>query len=257
MRSMSVSNSMRPVSGSEWLPRVIGAVGRGDFPTVLFGALSDGFGVDHVVVSTVRRRGQMAIMAQAGRMAPRIAERLAHDYVEDDWFKRDPNLPIVLSTGSEVRTISLAIVLERYTREYRKRFFDPSNIVDKVALSARIEDDCWLYANFHRFAASGPFSRPECSLLVQHGPILAAALARHHQLIRQARSLDTSAPAFKALTTRERDVCAAILAGLTLRGVAASLGVSFNTVLTLRRRAYARLEIATERELVRLSLCQS
>ncbi len=250
-----------PACGGEWLARVIGAIGRGEFPTVLFEALSDGFGVDHVVVSTVRGRGQMGgelgIMAQAGRMAPRIAERLAHDYVDADWFRRDPNLPLVLATGPEVRTVNLAMIFGRYSREYRRRFFDASHIVDKVAISARIEDDRWLYANFHRLAESGPFGHAERHVLAQHGPLLAAALTRHHQLIRSAKSLDTSASHFKALTPRERDVCAAILRGLTLRGVAASLGVSFNTVLTLRRRAYARLGIATERELVRLSLAHS
>ncbi len=103
-------------------------------------------------------------------------------------------------------------------------------------------------------ADSGPFSEAERSAIVLHGSVLASALARHRQLMEQARFLDASGPAFKALTPRERDVCAAILSGLTLHGVAASLGISFHTVHTLRRRAYARLGISTERELVRLSL---
>ena len=223
----------------------------------MFEALSEAFGVDHLVISILRRRGRIGTMATIGRIAPQLAEQLARDYVEADWFKRDPNLALVLSTGPEVQAVSATIIPGRYTREYRKRFFEISNIVDKIALSVRVEDDCWLYANFHRLADRGPFSEAERSALVQHGPVLAAALARHRQLTEQARFLDTSGPAFKALTRRERDVCAAILSGLTLHGVAASLGVSFNTVLTLRRRAYARLGIATERELVRLSLQHS
>ncbi len=254
MRSEGASSPEWSASRGEWLPRVIGAIGSRDFASVLFDALNEGFGVDHVVVFVLRRHGRMGTMATVGRVAPQVAEQLARDYLDADWVHRDPNLPLVLSTGSEGQTVSPTIVPGRYTREYRRRFFEKSDIVDKVALSARVEDDCWLYANFHRLSDSGPFSEVERSALMQHGPVLAAALARHRQLTEQARLLDASGPALKVLTPRERDVCAAILNGLTLHGVASSLGISFNTVLTLRRRAYARLGIATERELVRLSL---
>lgn len=251
---MGASGPKLPAPGGEWLPRVIGAIGESGFPAVLFEALNEGFGVDHIVVATLRRRGRTGTMATVGRIAPQIAERLARDYTEADWFSRDPNLSLVFSTGLEAQTVSPTIVPARYTREYRKRFFEAPNIVDKVALSIRVEDDCWLYANFHRLADSGPFGEAERAALVQHGSVLASALARHRQLVERARFLDVSGPAFKALTPREREVCAAILSGLTLHGVAASLGISFNTVLTLRRRAYARLGIGTERELIRLSL---
>lgn len=251
---MSVSDSKWPAPQGEWLPRVIGAIGRADFPSVLFEALSKRFGVDHVVVFILRRRGRLGTLATVGRIAPRLAEQLARDYVEAGWFRRDPNLPLALSADLEVQAVSLTIIAGRYTREYRKHFFESSNIVDKVALSLRVEDDCWLYANFHRLADRGAFSEPERAALLQYGSILASALARHRQLIEQARFLDASGPVFKVLTRREREVCAAILSGLTLHGVAASLGISFNTVATLHRRAYARLGIGTERELVRLSL---
>jgi DNA-binding CsgD family transcriptional regulator len=46
------------------------------------------------------------------------------------------------------------------------------------------------------------------------------------------------------LSARERQVVARIACGITNDGIAADLGVSPATVLTLRRRAYAKLGIS-------------
>jgi DNA-binding CsgD family transcriptional regulator len=45
------------------------------------------------------------------------------------------------------------------------------------------------------------------------------------------------------LTRRELQVCAHALAGITVAGIAATLGVKDSTVATLRRRAYAKLGV--------------
>lgn len=193
-------------------------------------------------------------MATVGRIAPRQAQSLSREYVEAGWFRQDPNLSLIFSADAGACTVGGAMALARYTREYRRRFFESAEIVDKVAFSVRVDDDFWIYANFHRLADSGPFDSEDFDALVRHGPVLAACLVRDRELMAGARRLDAGATVFDVLTPREKDVCAAILAGLTLGGVAQSLGISLNTVLTLRRRAYGRLGIATERELVRLSL---
>lgn len=46
-----------------------------------------------------------------------------------------------------------------------------------------------------------------------------------------------------SLSSREREVCARIAAGLTVKSIAQELGVAVSTVLTLRKRAYAKLGI--------------
>jgi len=57
-----------------------------------------------------------------------------------------------------------------------------------------------------------------------------------------------------ALTSREADVCAAIIRGVTSEGIALELGVGLNTVLTYKKRAYARLNISSQNQLMRLVL---
>ena len=53
---------------------------------------------------------------------------------------------------------------------------------------------------------------------------------------------------------REAEVCTAIMLGMTSEAIALKLGISVNTVLTYRKRAYNRLNISCQNELMRLIL---
>lgn len=56
----------------------------------------------------------------------------------------------------------------------------------------------------------------------------------------------------RGLTVRELDVCARSLLGMTAEGTALELGVKQSSVVTYRKRAYARLGISSQSELFRL-----
>ena len=103
------------------------------------------------------------------------------------------------------------------------------------------------------------FSEAEIANLVESAPLLMAALWRHYEVTKPADGrgaaqdfharLERAAP---GLSKRERDVCALVAAGLTSEGIALELGVGINTVLTYRKRAYARLGISSQNELMRI-----
>ena len=57
------------------------------------------------------------------------------------------------------------------------------------------------------------------------------------------------------MPSREAEVCTAIMLGMTSEAIAIELGISVNTVLTYRKRAYGRLNISCQNELMRLILC--
>jgi DNA-binding CsgD family transcriptional regulator len=63
------------------------------------------------------------------------------------------------------------------------------------------------------------------------------------------RRLHTVCP---ALPDREREVCVSIAKGLSSEAMALEWGISVNTVLTYRKRAYTRLNITSHNELMRL-----
>ena len=54
------------------------------------------------------------------------------------------------------------------------------------------------------------------------------------------------------LTGQEAEVCLRILLGITSEGIGIDLGISRNTVLTYRKRAYARLNISSQHQLFRM-----
>ena len=57
-----------------------------------------------------------------------------------------------------------------------------------------------------------------------------------------------------SMPRRQLEVCALIVRGYFSQAIALKLGISLNTVLTFRRRAYARLRISSQNELTRLVL---
>jgi DNA-binding CsgD family transcriptional regulator len=57
-----------------------------------------------------------------------------------------------------------------------------------------------------------------------------------------------------AMPEREMEVCVSIAKGLSSEAMAIELGISVNTVLTYRKRAYIRLNITSHNELMRLMI---
>lgn len=55
---------------------------------------------------------------------------------------------------------------------------------------------------------------------------------------------------YPELTARERLVCGYTLAGYTAEAIALILGVGMSTVVTYRRRAYARLGVCNANQLI-------
>ena len=75
-----------------------------------------------------------------------------------------------------------------------------------------------------------------------HSPVRAlTSLAEIERCIGQARA---------ELPPREMQVCARMLHGISTEGIALALGISEESVITYRKRAYQRLGIGSRRELL-------
>jgi DNA-binding CsgD family transcriptional regulator len=84
----------------------------------------------------------------------------------------------------------------------------------------------------------------------KHALLVAPASAPQAHREASVRSLEALLVEIeRRLTPRERAVCARALAGQTVQGIASELGVRPPTVATLRRRAYAKLNISSLNEL--------
>lgn len=89
------------------------------------------------------------------------------------------------------------------------------------------------------------------------GPTLVAALRRHNELIERAAQNELAPSRGDllewarecGLSAREAEVAASIAMGQSQSDIAKSTGLGLNSVITYRRRAYQKLQVADRREL--------
>lgn len=239
-------------------------LGRPAFPDALMAHLRRVAAVDHCMVFAFANDRDAQCLLTAGDIA--IGDDLGSAYA-GHFHACDPNKEVIFQQPCDSNAVLMPFVARRmYRRDYRKLFFDDSGIVDKFATALWHEGVC-IYANFYRLEAGGRYSEQQVAALNRASPKVVAAITRHCQLILEARSRHRSdgagllaqafaRPPLDALTSRERDVCMNILQGLSSEAIAGKLGISLNSVLTYRRRAYQRLGITSQSELFSLVMAQ-
>jgi len=129
-----------------------------------------------------------------------------------------------------------------------------------VAIISRTPDQL-LYLNFYRRREDGAFRESDLWRLRVCGPLIAAIAERHFSLdVPASCSLDLLMDVFRRLgpaarlSEREVQTCARIAIGYSTERIARELKISKNSVVTFRRRAFAKLNIATHKELFALVL---
>lgn len=239
-------------------------VGRPVFPDALMAHLRRVAAVDHCMVFAFANDRDAQCLLTAGDIA--IGDDLGAAYA-GHFHANDPNKEVIFQRPCDSNAVLMPFVERRmYRRDYRKLFFDDSGIVDKFA-TALWHDGICIYANFYRLQAGGRYTERQVNALNRASPKVVAAITRHCQLALESRSRDRSdglgllaqafaRPPLDALTARERDVCMNILQGLSSEAIAGKLGISLNSVLTYRRRAYQRLGITSQNELFSLVMGQ-
>jgi DNA-binding CsgD family transcriptional regulator len=173
---------------------------------------------------------------------------------------RDPHITKIagaLSEGKVLRAISSVETLAAGT----PRDADEPLIIAVDGLAAlrggRDESPIWLIVEP---GSNGDISGEALEAITSGSGLLLAAHAKHVELLdaRQGavRALSSIAQieeclaASRALTVREIEVCARIIYGLSTLGIAVDLCLSEETVRTYRKRAYQRLALGTERQLL-------
>jgi len=105
----------------------------------------------------------------------------------------------------------------------------------------------------------GPFAEYYVRQLNGAAELLMTFLRRHAELRAAARqpsglspdqALELVGTLHAGLPPREREVCAGILRGLSMKAVARELGIAASSAITYRRRAYRRLGVSSAAGLV-------
>ena len=144
--------------------------------------------------------------------------------------------------------------------DVREVVYGRMNICDRLLLCERSSDGI-VGLSLLRSGNLGAFSGSDIDRLCQVATTM-LAMARKHvgrslpmpDLSLALTSLSEIeaclADASIAFSPREAQVCARIIYGVSSTGIALELGIGEETVMTYRKRAYQRLGIATQRELI-------
>ncbi|HET9474909.1 MAG TPA: helix-turn-helix transcriptional regulator [Steroidobacteraceae bacterium] len=234
--------------GVSWLAEPIAAICDPRFATVMLKAVNRLVDVDHCALIRLAGKTISQVFTNDSLEEHPELSRAAIAYI-DRFFRYDPNLRDVgeaarLRGKVLVRSVRPADIRQR---AYRKLYED-SGIAHRISLLTGTQGPALVALNFYRVRASGEFSDAELALIKSVALPLVTIARRHVELLVQtASSTDAWRQRLKVvrhdLSFRELEVAAGMLAGKTLREIAASLGVAHSTAITYRERAYRRLGV--------------
>jgi DNA-binding CsgD family transcriptional regulator len=245
--------------------RLVATVATSRFEPELFRLLEDAVRCEHLTAFAISAPKRARLIFAANRGDSPVARSAADTYLQSYW-NADPTNRILVEQSDLTQGFVACLSADEMLRlRYRRACYTSadwarsgSNLIHKVTVIRRHESDTFKI-NFWRHRNAGPFEASAVQTIVESSDLLCAFLARH-------ASAETGNNVFalreqferclkdcgRGLTRREVQVCAAIAVGMSSEAIALTLEISLNTVLTFRKRAYARLGICSQNELTRL-----
>lgn len=169
----------------------------------------------------------------------------------------DPFYDVARSAPEQGVLVMRQVAPDRFTEtEYYRRHYQATGIIDEIGFVLKLQHvDAVLSVS--RIGAVPVFSRRDIARLESAAPLVRALAERHWHARFQPQSGDGSAAAtisHPLLSKRELEIVTLILKGHSTYSIAATLGLSPNTVKVHRRQVYAKLTISSQAELFHLFL---
>jgi DNA-binding CsgD family transcriptional regulator len=182
-----------------------------------------------------------------------IAKTYAANFYQHDTYaakvSRTPGTPDILVH----RRLAREVPDTRYRRECYEKF----GIFERLTISLH-EKGHWRSLNLYRDLSAPSFTKADISSAVRVAICILPTLPLREQLVGRGASGTTTLLARyserlerlqKGLTSREIEVCARALMGMTVEATALDLKIGCTSVATYRKRAYARLNLSSTCEL--------
>lgn len=243
-------------------PPLILSIGEADFGGHLLAVLHTLSGAEHAAAFHLNLKKNVLTKIMAASLdGSDTAYRQASLYLESGLWKNDPMLNEAkdrLSTANSavVRT-DIGSLSDDQLREtvYRR-----ANIQERLLFCARSGDDI-LELSILRSSEVGPFQDKHAEQVRSISGTIFALLAKHVDITWNQPNVSVAltrleeiemciSEQYPQMPRREAEVCARIIYGVSSLGIALDIGVSVETGMTYRKRAYHRLGIATQRELL-------
>jgi DNA-binding CsgD family transcriptional regulator len=240
---------------------LVSTLGTNEFDATLFAALNAIAGCDHVTVFVAPGSGGPRVLLASSKDGTSVALKAGREYVSRFWHCDPSNSIDLLRERSGVLVRSTAADVR--AADYRRHCYSQndwartgSQIIERLALMLTDEHESYKVSLF-RHAASGPFAQADIEALAAWSEPLLALIRKHARLSVTSRGdfdkyVEMLAAIAPGLSPREREVCAGIAFGMSSEAIRLKLGVGLSTVQTHRKRAYARLRISSQNELLKL-----
>lgn len=252
------------------LRALIQALGSPDFPKLLLHTMQSLFDVRHLVIIAFDDQlvAHVSVAESIGKTA--VAKAAARIYQRSLFHRIDPNVRVMQSDADNEGDQPMLLrvrVREIVDDEYRMHIFEQFNLVDRLSILDHGSGH-WQAINFYREKHSGEFDADDIAAFSTVAGVIAALVTKHFALASPASERAAGKPSVEMferlvgglderLTTRQVQVCARALMGMTNVAVGLSLGIQVPTVATLRKRAYATLKISSLNELFALCLAHT
>ena len=248
-------------SFAEKLTALAKAEGQSTFLAKAFEFLNDFITIDSCAVFKIAadKTSGAEHLCTFGNLKPDLADLLAQDYISNG-FRIDPMVRTALTSSNvKVRHIPGS----QYTDNYRSQYFEKAGLIDKVT-SIHTAKNVIFLVSFYRLKGHGIFDANDFKDLQRLAPIIGRFVLRHTQLtLKDGTSsekidkkissiVNDNTQIFSHLSIKEREVCQAILQGTAEADIAKAMGLSKHTIVTYRRRIYAKLHLSSKSELFRL-----
>ena len=231
--------------------KLIETVGIASFENDLFNLVHEAIGCMHMNAFFFGQDGGRTLVVAGNEGASQVAREVGARYIRHYWQldpvhtrlqQFDMGFHMVEIHSSDIDNAS-----------YRDDCYTAVRIAERISL-CETRADGTMRANFYH--AHG-FSADQKTAIAEAAGLMMPLLWRHakgcDRVLRTNEDFDLRlSEVAPALTDRERQVCALIALGVSSEGIGLRLGISINTVLTFRKRAYARLGITSQNELLRL-----
>lgn len=237
--------------GSVLYEALVNATGSGALGDVILSAADGEAGVDEVFGYSVEDGASPVRIASSGKTGSSLAR--ASLYAER-YYAIDPLARIVtsLKEGQPTRfgRIAAADIADPM---YRRECYERPGFLEKLSFVRRRGSRHFVlsfYRNRERRAAAAGSLAGLAEIVL---PLLRKqAELRHREpdLPLAERVEGRLTMGYPYLSRREREVCARTLIGMTAEAIAIDLRIRESTVLTYRRRAYARYGLSTAHEMI-------
>lgn len=188
---------------------------------------------------------------------PSFARLASHRYASQYW-QRDMVTRQALRSRQETNVHVARQAWNGITDpEYRRICYEAGDVSERVTIYRTWPSQ--VFASVYRTRQSGPFTEAAMQRLRDISPLVIALVARHDEMTRGQRSLPVLPTAEdmcevflncgRGLSVREAEICARALVNQTQDAIADALRISSATVVTYRKRAYAKLGVANRTEL--------